>query len=293
MSAVLSHRARAWATGLLDEWPLLLGFSALAAPTMLSLARREWSTAYGGHEPIVLLVTAWLFHRQWPSVGDPPVGLGHWAPTAGLLLVGLPTYILGRIFDFATFEVGGLYVAGVAMLFGRLGFKAVRALWFPVMFAAFAVPPPHALLDSLTSPLKEFVSQLVTSGLGVLGLPVARQGVIIFVAQYQLLVEDACSGMNSLMGLSALSLLYGFVTRGPSVIASIWIGCLAVPLAIAANVIRVAVLVIVTYRYGDAAAQGFIHFWAGIVLFVIALGLIFAADAIGERALKHWIARPG
>ena len=99
---------------------------------------------------------------------------------------------------------------------------------------------------------------LAASALKAVGLPVARQGVIIFVAQYELLVEDACSGMNSLMGLTAVSLLYGYFARGASIANSIFMVCLAIPVAMAANVVRVALLVLVTYTFGDAVEQSFL-----------------------------------
>ena len=71
---------------------------------------------------------------------------------------------------------------------------------FPLLYLAFVIPPPNTLLAELTAPLKLLVSQVATDWLHGWGLPVAREGVTIFVAQYQLLVEDACSGMNSSSG---------------------------------------------------------------------------------------------
>jgi exosortase len=288
MATVVTKRAPLAMISVREAWPLLVGLAVLAIPTLTSLAAEEWTRDYGGHEPIVLAVAAWLFWRQWPQVrvlASP----GHWAPTAAMLLIAMPAYVLGRAYDFPTFEAAGLWGICIALFHAYCGARVIRKLWFPILFVAFAVPPPHTLMDALTGPLKELVSHLATSGLGWLGLPVSRQGVIIVVAQYQLLVEDACSGMNSLIGLTALSLLYAFLTRGPSLAYSIFLACVGVPVAIAANVVRVALLVLVTYLWGDSAAQGFIHFAAGIVLFSTALVLLFAIDrgAVGALSLGH------
>jgi exosortase len=277
MPTAPAARVRSPSPSYLDSWPLLAGFAVLAIPTAITLAELDWTRENGAHEPIVLAVSCWLFWRQWPQARSAAV-LGHWAPTLLLLLIALPTYVFGRAYDFPTLEAAGLFGAGLALLHARFGLAVIRALWFPILFTAFAIPPPQALLDTLTAPLKELVSYLATSSLALLGLPVARQGVVIFVAQYQLLVEDACSGMNSLVGLTALSLLYGFLSQGQSLANSAFMIILAIPAAIAANVARVALLVLVTYVFGDAAAQGFMHFAAGIVLFSIALLLIFATD---------------
>jgi len=260
-----------------EVWALIGGFLALAAPTGASLAAQEWNRDSGAHGPIVLALGGWLIWRQWAALqaGAAP---GNWLITLGLLLVSLPVYVFGRAYDFLTLEAGGLFGAGLAALQSRFGLMGLRKIWFPLLFIAFAVPAPHSLMDSLTAPLKEFVSHVATSGLAALGMPVGRQGVTIFVAQYQLLVEDACSGMNSLVGLTAISLLYVYLARGPSIVYSIVLTCLAIPIAIAANIVRVALLVIVTYLFGDDVGQSFIHFAAGILLFSTALLLVFSLD---------------
>src|SRR5262249_45204145 len=161
-----------------------------ALPTAVSLATQMWTRDYGAHEPIVLLVGGWLFwrNRRLLAEGKP----GHWLLSAVGLVLSLPVYVFGRAFGVLAFEALGLYGIGLALMHARLGLRVMGQLWFPLLFLLLAVPPPHLLLDALTGPLKELVSALAASGLRVLGLPVARQGVIIFVAQYDLLVEDAC-----------------------------------------------------------------------------------------------------
>ncbi len=285
MSIAAAARGQTHLLPIRNAWPSLLGFATLALPTAISLIHREWTRDFGAHEPIVLAVSAWLFWRQWPQVRT-FARLGRPAPTIVLLLFALPSYVFGRAYDFLTFETAGLYGVGLALLYANLGLEVSRKFWFPILFIAFAIPAPHSLIDMLTAPLKEFVSYLATSALKLFGMPITRQGVIIFVGQYQLFVEDACSGMNSLVGLTALSLLYTFLTRGLSWGYSIFITSLAIPVAIAANVVRVALIVVVTYCFGDAAAQGFIHLAAGIVLFSTSLLLIFAADRGARRVLS-------
>ena len=191
----------------------MLGFAALAAPTCLSLAQQQWSRDSGAHGPIVLAMGGWLLWRAWPDLakarrpGNPLV-------TAALLAFALPIYVFGRAFDFLTLEAAGAYVAGFAVLQSRFGLRTLWQAWFPILYLGSAIPPPQSLLDSATAPLKTLVSYLATTGLSAAGLPVARQGVTIFVDQYQLLVEDACSGLNSIIGLTAITLLYVYLVRG-------------------------------------------------------------------------------
>lgn len=267
--------------GPIDAWVLGVGLASLAIPTAITLAGQEWNRESGAHGPIVLALGGWLIWRQLPALqrdfhpGPPAIAFA-------ALLVSLVTYVFGRAFDFVTLEAGGLYGAGVALLYSRFGLAGLRSAWFPIAYLLFAVPAPHAVLDAVTAPLKHFVTYVATSGLGLLGWPVARQGVTIVVGQYQLFVADACSGLNSLVGLTAISLLYVYLMRGSSVAYTALLAVLVIPVAIAANIIRVSLLVIITYLFGDEVGQSFVHFAAGLVLFSSALLLIFALD----RALQ-------
>jgi exosortase len=152
--------------------------------------------------------------------------------------------------------------------------------WFPLFYLVFAIPPPGYLVTELTAPLKQFVSYVATSGLHAVGFPVEREGVVIIIAQYQLLVEDACSGMNSLIGLTAISLMYIYLMHGSSWRYSLLLLCFVIPIAIVANVIRIVILVLLTYYFGDRVAQSFLHMAAGIVLFSTALLLVFGVDKL-------------
>jgi exosortase len=119
------------------------------------------------------------------------------------------------------------------------------------------------------------------------GYPIVRSGVALFIAQYQLLVEEACSGMNSIVGLIAISLFYIYMMHRASLRYALVLVAMVLPIAIAANLIRVMALVLITYHWGDAAAQGFLHVSAGLILFTLALALIFATDALFQRILHH------
>ncbi len=277
---------RAW----LNSWPLLAGFAVLAGPTFQSLGKTIWTTEAGAHGPIVLLTGIWLLSRQAESfrtLRSP----GSLVGVAALLAVSLILYVLSRAFDFISLEVGGLYGVGLAMLYAVFGLRPVLANWFPLLYLGFLVPPPGWLIDELTAPLKQFVSFVSTDFLHAVGLPVAREGVTIFVASYQLLVEDACSGLNSLNGLIAISLFYIYLLRGSSVRYALVLTAFVVPIAVAGNIIRIMTLILMTYFFGDEVAQGFLHFLAGIFLFAIDLMLVFAVDKVLARVLpKSWVA---
>jgi exosortase len=286
MDLAASGSTRRFGLRLGDNWPLVLGFAILAIPTLIRLSQQTWTRDFGAYGPIVIATGCWLLWRQIPELrrlaapGSPWLTWLIIAPSAVL-------YIFGRAYDFLTLETAGVYGFGLAMLNAKVGLRPMLATWFPLLYLGFAIPVPNSLLGDMTAPLKEFVSWAATGILQHVGVPVARQGVTIFVDQYQLLVEDACSGMNSIVGLIAVSLLYIYLMRGSSWRYSLLLVCLVIPIAIVANIIRIMILILLTYFFGDEVAQSFLHFAAGLVLFSTALALVFALDTLIHRALAR------
>jgi exosortase len=264
------------------SWPLLLGAAALAIPTFAILAAGTWSHEEGAHGPLILATAAWLLWLQFPSIRKQGTPGNAWL-VAFLIAFSLVFYIAGQAFDLKTLSASGLYGVGVAIFYSKFGFRPIVRNWFIFFYLLFAVPPPRMWIDKITFPLKQFVSTAATGVLQPFGVPVSHEGVVIYVAQYQLLVEDACSGLNSIFGLLAISLFYIYLMRGSSWRYSLFLGLLAIPIAILANVIRIVILILLTYYAGNAVAQGFLHMAAGIVVFATALVLIFAVDAVLSR----------
>ena len=142
------------------------------------------------------------------------------------------------------------------------------------------------LVAALTLPMKIGVSAATEHLLYWFGYPIARSGVILQIGQYQLLVADACAGLQTLLTLEALGLFYLNVVRHTSTFRNIALALLIVPISFTANVTRVIILTLITYYWGDAAGQGFLHGFAGMVLFVTALVLILFIDT-----LLQWFVR--
>jgi exosortase B len=262
----------------LGDWlPIAYGLGAMYVPTFVDLARIVWRSEEQGHGPIILAVVAWLAwdrRQAWLDADTPR------RPLAGgfLLAVGLLFYILGRSQDIIIFEVGSLIPVLAGSLLIQRGWGGVRPLWFALLFIIFMVPVPQAVIDAITGALKQNVSVLAENILYSAGYPIARSGVVLTIGQYQLLVADACSGLNSMFSLSALGLLYLYLTNSGSTVRNAVLLAAILPTAFVANVVRVMVLVLVTYYLGDEAGQGFVHGFAGMILFLIALVTLFAVD---------------
>ncbi len=276
------------AAGLLRRhWPLVIGLAALVVPSLIRLAEQSWSTEAGAHAPIVLATGIWLLTRgSWAADPAGQAKWGGWA-IAALALIALPIYIFGRAYDFLSLEAGAVYLA---VLLAGIAMVGPATLWrnaFPLFYLAFLIPIPGWIIDQVTAPLQHLISWSATELLAALGYPVSRSGVSIFIAQYQLLVEQACSGMNSLIGLTAITLFYIYVLHRASWRYALLLVALILPVAVVANFIRVLILILLTYYYGDAVAQGFLHNSAGILLFATALMMMILLDA----TLRRFVAR--
>jgi exosortase B len=266
------------------QWaPIALGILILFIPTYMDLASSIWATDEQGHGPIILMISLFLFWQKrevffCEESQKPRVILGSF-----LLVFALLIYMIGRSQDILIFEVGSQVLILISIVLLVLGSAALKKLWFPLFFLIFMLPLPGALVDALTLPMKIAVSNVAEMLLYNLDYPIARSGVILQIGYYKLLVADACAGLHTVFTLEAMGLLYLHLIKRDSFARNASLALLILPISFFANTVRVMILVLVTYHYGDEIGQGFIHDFAGLVLFGVALVLIIFVDT-----MIHW-----
>jgi exosortase B len=259
---------------------LLLVAAVIAAylPTYLKLIAGPWRTEQEGHGPLIILAAIWL---AWQSRDRLKNTIISPAPIAGwvILLAGLAMMILTRALDVLFLEVLSEIpvICGCVVLLA--GWSVLRVFAFPIAFLVFSAPPPGWMLDAGTVPLKAFVSDLVTEVLYSLGYPIAQNGVMIMIGPYQLLVKDACAGMNSIFALSAIGIFYIYAISRGSRVHNLILLLAILPITIAANFVRVLVLVLIAYYFGVDAVEGIFHDLTGIGLFIVAVAILLLLDA--------------
>jgi exosortase B len=282
-----TSQPKGWPNQLLIWLPIVAGLTVLYLPSLVDLFRGIWSTDQQAHGPIVLGIACWLIYRKWPEMLHVSEGRPS-SPAIGwpIFLFGLLLYVIGRSQDILIFEIGSVIWVLAGFILLMRGGLALKAQWFPLFFMLFMIPLPSTVVDMLTMPMKMAVSYVAESILFWANYPIARTGVILQIGQYKLLVADACAGLHTLFTLEALGLLYLNIIRHDSLFRNVTLAILIIPISFTANVIRVMVLTLITYHYGDEAGQGFLHGFAGMVLFLSALLLIIGVDSLLQFAVK-------
>ena len=267
------------------------GFAVMYVPLYWWAANGIWQSDDHAHGALILAVMVWLFwglRAQIAAVPARPQPLVGWLVFA----IGLFLYVVGEVFQISILGFGSqpFVVAGMLLLLKGTG--ATRVAWFALFYFIFMIPLPGIIVDAVTGPLKNWISAIVVEILYRVGYPISRSGVVLTIGQYQMLVADACSGLHSMYSLSALGTLFMYIMARTSRLHNAIMVASILPIAFIANIVRVMILVLITYHFGDEAGQGFLHGTAGMVLMLVALVCFFALDALLARILLRDAAKP-
>lgn len=240
-------------------------------PVLAGLVHNWWVDPNFSHGFIVPLFSAWVVwnHRERLSaVSLRPSwsGLLIMVAAMAMLVVG---ELGAEIFLARTSFV--LALAGMTVYF--LGWRFFRALLFPWFFLFLMIPIPAIIFNQITLPLQLLASRLASSILPLLGVPVLREGNVMVLPAMSLEVAEACSGIRSLMSLGALAIIYGYVLEQRNLLRVLLLMA-AVPIAVAANALRVVLTGLCVQYWNPDKALGFFHEFSGWLIFVLSLGLL-------------------
>jgi exosortase len=262
-----------------QHWFLLAAALVAAAPGLFALARNYWSTEQGAAGPIILMTGLWLLHHEAAGAQTVREPAARWIVPAGLLAVGGCT-VVAAVTAKQWLQVLGIYVCLALVLYGTVGWRQWLRMRVPIVYLAFVIPPPDNLAVPVTHALKDLVAGASISSLAAFGYPAARDGVLLYIGQYELVVAAACSGMNSLISLTAIGLFYVYLLHRAHTRYAALLAVLMVPVALFANAVRVIGLLLITYYGGEAAGQGLLHEAAGLFIFLVALSTLVAIDRV-------------
>jgi exosortase len=258
------------------------GFAVLYWRVLTTLADAWWTDGNYSHGFLigpVAIYLAWERRRRLADLAQTPTrwGLVIIAGSLALLTGG----ILGAELFTTRISMIGTLAGIVLFLFGR---EHLRVLAFPLAFLILAIPLPAIIFNQIAFPLQLIASRVGESTLTTFDIPVLREGNVLILANTSLEVAEACSGIRSLVSLLTLGLVFGYFADTRGWVRSV-IALSSVPVAILTNAARVAGTGIAAQRFGPAAADGFLHEFAGWTMFAAAFGLL----ALLQRVIV-WLA---
>jgi exosortase len=264
--------------------PLFIGLIVMYGADYAQYFQTVWYYPELAHVPFAAVLNLFLFFRLKNDYLALPRDC---ALTPGIILLtgGLFIEICGQLIESLFFVLLSQIPVIAALILLTRGWKGLKTFWFPLLFMVFMLPLPTVFVTYLTSHLKEAVSGGVENLLYALGYPIGRHGVVIAIGQYQLLVSDACSGLYSMVSLSALGAMFIFLQHRASVWHNGIMVLLIIPVAVSANLMRVLTLVLMTYYLGDSMTQRF-HDVIGILVFAFT----FLAFMILDKVLGFFYA---
>lgn len=193
------------------------------------------------------------------------------------LVAGVVVYDYGRLINMNLLQHAGMLVSLVGLVWTLLGPAVLRALAFPLGYLVMMIPLPKTWDDAITLPLQNFATRIAQTFFEALGWIVVREGNVLQLPRIKLLVEEGCSGVHSLYALLALAVAWVFFVERPIWLRVVLVAS-AVPIAVAANSIRVAATGVLAYQVDPSYAQGLSHQMAGMMVFAIGVALLLGLD---------------
>jgi exosortase len=257
-----------WRSGIIL---VLIGW--LYAPTLVRLIQQWWNDpnfSHGFFVPAFSLFVIWQDRSRLAAVPRLPSTWG-----LPIILLSLSMLVLG-VFGAELFLSRVSLVAlmaGIIVFF--LGWAMLRAVLFPLLFLVLMVPIPAIVFSQITFPLQILASKLAAWSLPLCGVPVLREGNVITLPAMPLEVAEACSGIRSLLSLTTLAIMYGYLMEKRLAIR-ILLALASLPIAVAANGFRIVGTGLLVQYWDPDKAEGFFHAFSGWLIFVVSLLMLFA-----------------
>ena len=151
------------------------------------------------------------------------------------------------------------------------GWQIAKLLIFPCSYLIFCVP--LNFLDTLSGPLQQIATSMAHSMLGGMGIDCQRVGTQLISPYFQLNVEAPCSGLRSLLAMTALTAVYAYFTQ-QGIVKKWLLFLFSIPIAVAGNIGRIISIALVSITAGQQFGTGLHHDWSGYVLFTVSISLM-------------------
>lgn len=252
---------------ILIYWPTFVWMNArfLEADTYYS---------HGFLVPLVFIYLIWTKRDELKKSKISPSNIG-----LILFVPALLTHLLAYLLEINFISGFSLIITlfGLSLYLYGLGISCQLA--FAILFLIFMIPLPQVLIINISFKMKIFAAQAATACINLMGIQAVREGSIVHLPNTVLTVGDPCSGLRSLISLTALGALYAYLMK-TSKVRKVALFLFSIPIALLANIIRIILLLLVAFVYGSEVATGKFHDFSGFLLFGFAFAGLFIAGKI-------------
>lgn len=255
-------------------------FAFTYAPTFWWLGYR-WFTgdSYYSHGPLVPFVSIFLIWQMKDELKKIEIKECNFG--INLIVLGLAIHFFSSIFRVYFTSGFSMLITLIGCIIYLFGMELFKKISFPVLFIFFMIPMPQEIIANLSFNLKLFAAKIATILLNKIGILAINQGSIIKMRTAQVVVDDVCSGLRSLISLTALGSIFAYWLKS-SMFKRILLFLCTIPIAVITNVCRVMILAFVSEVWGAKYVEGAVHDISGYSIFVIAFILLLACKKIIE-----------
>ncbi len=232
---------------------------------------QDANNSHGFLVPFIALYLIWQKADILQQEQFSPSGWGLVVLISSLLLYGI-----GLVGGLEILPRVAMILTVIGLVYYNFGDRVFMHIWFPLLFLFFTVPAPESLLVAVSVPLKLEATKLAASILMGVGIPVLREGNMLYFANASLEVAEACSGIRSLVSFLMLGCLFAYFMRA-SLPRRLILVLLTIPFAFLSNLIRVTGTGVLAHFFGSGVARGFLHESSGIFTFFLGFLLVVAA----------------
>jgi len=249
-------------------------------PTLIWMSDRWFADdSYYSHGILIPFVTGFLIWQKKDILAKITITSSRWGMP--LIVTGIVIHLVSSLFRVYFTSGFSMLIVLIGMILHFYGRKVLKEILFPVLFLVFMLPVPLVVIRNISFKMKIFAARIATVLLNNVGLPAIRKGSIIQMQHAYVIVDDVCSGLRSLISLTALGSIFAYWMQGP-MIKRVILFLSTIPIAVITNVFRIIFLAGISEIWGPEYATGFTHDASGFMVFALAFALLYAVGKILE-----------
>lgn len=257
----------------------------LYAPIFFALYRSRWDAVDYTHAYFILPLSLWFVWRKRMHLRELIQQSKYRYNFLGLfiLIFGILMFIFGWREDYLFITTLSLIPVLYGLIIYLYGMHIAKTLSFPILYLLLLVPPPAAIIDGITLPLRYGISVLTEDILKFFHYPITREGLLLSIGIHEIFMGQPCSGFRSIITMFSLILAYVYISSKGGWVKKLILVCFILPFAMLGNLIRVIALCLITFYFSEEAGQGFFHNFSGIVIFIITILGVMGVESLLEK----------